>query len=409
MDNTCFRHTDVFAFNTCVSCTKSICASCSIMAPEGTFCSERCMTVYREMKGWVETGGKEAEKPAAVPLAAASPRPGPEPRSGAVAPRMPSPEDACARHPETEKVGVCMRCQKNVCPACLVEVSWGSFCSAECSVVYKGFEPQPERSSRFALKVGVFAILVVAAVFVIVQLLPRPGGDGTAGTGDAGSRSRTEEEARMKAVMEAETQRKAEEQLLRRTTAEAEARRMADASLVAYLGTEARRKADEEAARLRAAEEARKKAAMDEEAARLKAEEEARKKAAMDAEAKRKADEEAARLKAEEDSRRKAEEQAAAQLQRDQDEAGRLIGIATPLFKEVAEGIDPLPDNESALRNLLRKAQTAEVNLAEAQMLYRKVETKAPDPAAMKRRVDSLTALIDTLRGAVRQIQAKLQ
>ena len=79
---------------------------------------------------------------------------------------------------------------------------------------------------------------------------------------------------------------------------------------------EARRKAEEEAARKAAEEEARRKA--EEEAARKAAEEEARRKAeeeaarkAAEEEARRKAEEEAARKAAEEEARRKAEEEAA--------------------------------------------------------------------------------------------------
>uniref|UniRef100_UPI003FF01C51 pentapeptide repeat-containing protein n=1 Tax=Dorea sp. TaxID=2040332 RepID=UPI003FF01C51 len=86
---------------------------------------------------------------------------------------------------------------------------------------------------------------------------------------------------------------------------------------------EARRKAEEEAARKAAEEEARRKA--EEEAARKAAEEEARRKA--EEEAARKAAEEEARRKAEEEARRKAEEEAEpiSKTQRIPDDIVRLM------------------------------------------------------------------------------------
>ncbi len=118
-------------------------------------------------------------------------------------------------------------------------------------------------------------------------------------------RLRLEEEARRKAEEEAERLRLEEEA---RRKAEEEAERL-------RLEEEARRKAEEEAERLRLEEEARRKA--EEEAERLRLEEEARRKAEEEAErlrleeeARRKAEEEAERLRLEEEARRKAEEEA---------------------------------------------------------------------------------------------------
>lgn len=82
---------------------------------------------------------------------------------------------------------------------------------------------------------------------------------------------------------------------------------------------EAKRKAEEEEARLQAEEEARRKV---EEEIRLKAEEEARKLA--EEEAKRKAEEEA-RLRAEEEARRKAEEEIITAAKRAAEEAARIL------------------------------------------------------------------------------------
>ena len=118
------------------------------------------------------------------------------------------------------------------------------------------------------------------------------------------ARRKAEEEARRKAEEE-EARRKAEEEA-RRKAEEEEARRKAE--------EEARRKAEEEEARRKAEEEARRKAEEEacrkaEEEARRKAEEEARQKA--EEEARRKAEEEERlRLAAEEEARRKAEEEA---------------------------------------------------------------------------------------------------
>ena len=111
---------------------------------------------------------------------------------------------------------------------------------------------------------------------------------------------KAEEEARRRA--EEEAARKAEEEARRR--AEEEARRKAEEEARRRAEEEARRKAEEEARR-KAEEEARQKT---EEEARRKAEEEARQKA--EEEARRRAEEEA-RRKAEEEARRRAEEEAA--------------------------------------------------------------------------------------------------
>ena len=126
--------------------------------------------------------------------------------------------------------------------------------------------------------------------------------------------ARAEEEAKRLAEEEAariaaeeEAKRLAEEEAAR-IAAEEEAKRLAEEEARIAAEEEAKRLAEEEAARIAAEEEAKRLA--EEEAARIAAEEEATRLAAEE-EAKRLAEEEAARIAAEEEAKRLAEEEAA--------------------------------------------------------------------------------------------------
>ncbi|HZF00046.1 MAG TPA: B-box zinc finger protein [Planctomycetota bacterium] len=54
MAKTCLRHKEVPAVTMCRQCHIPICTSCSIVSPQGTFCSPECQILHRDVKSRLE-------------------------------------------------------------------------------------------------------------------------------------------------------------------------------------------------------------------------------------------------------------------------------------------------------------------------------------------------------------------
>jgi hypothetical protein len=50
MSKTCVNHRETPAATMCHQCHVPICRACSIVAPQGTFCSPECSVLHREVK-----------------------------------------------------------------------------------------------------------------------------------------------------------------------------------------------------------------------------------------------------------------------------------------------------------------------------------------------------------------------
>src|ERR1043166_1030606 len=73
MEKTCANHPESLALATCKACEKSICLMCVQDEKEGTFCSTKCVNVFREVSDWVDPGNGSAVAAAAAPAPAAQP------------------------------------------------------------------------------------------------------------------------------------------------------------------------------------------------------------------------------------------------------------------------------------------------------------------------------------------------
>jgi hypothetical protein len=159
MEKHCANHPESMALSACKACEKSICLMCVVDEKEGTFCSEKCVKVFREVSDWVDTGNSPAAAassaagaPTAAPPAVETPPPQAV-STGSIFDQSPAPEGAteqaqfeplvspgtkwrmigsmCAHHADTPAIATCERCGKTVCALCVMEASTGTFCN-EC-------------------------------------------------------------------------------------------------------------------------------------------------------------------------------------------------------------------------------------------------------------------------------------
>lgn len=50
MSKTCVNHKEAPSISMCFQCHKPICRSCTVVTPQGTFCSSECSLINREFK-----------------------------------------------------------------------------------------------------------------------------------------------------------------------------------------------------------------------------------------------------------------------------------------------------------------------------------------------------------------------
>lgn len=60
MARTCINHKEALSVTMCHQCHNPICKSCSLVTPQGTFCSSECSILNREVKERLKAG-KPAE------------------------------------------------------------------------------------------------------------------------------------------------------------------------------------------------------------------------------------------------------------------------------------------------------------------------------------------------------------
>ena len=73
----------------------------------------------------------------------------------------------CANHPKDQATSACHQCHKNLCRSCIMVTPAGTFCSSECSVIFREMKSMGEKkkSSGFGTKLVLF-VLVVAVLAV---------------------------------------------------------------------------------------------------------------------------------------------------------------------------------------------------------------------------------------------------
>lgn len=77
---------------------------------------------------------------------------------------------ACINHQDQPAVTMCHQCHKPICKSCVMVTPQGSFCSSECSIVYREMKGKirQEGTKSSATKIIVVVILfVIAAAFAI--------------------------------------------------------------------------------------------------------------------------------------------------------------------------------------------------------------------------------------------------
>ena len=80
----------------------------------------------------------------------------------------------CSMHENQPAVASCHQCRKDLCKSCVMITPTGSFCSSECSVLYREMKSQGgqgKKSAGVATK-GVLLLLLLVAVEVLVHLAP---------------------------------------------------------------------------------------------------------------------------------------------------------------------------------------------------------------------------------------------
>jgi hypothetical protein len=90
-------------------------------------------------------------------------------------------------------------------------------------------------------------------------------------------------------------------------------------------------------------------------------------------------------------------------------EASRLIKEATPLYAQVADGLDPMPTERPALQSLLDTSERARKKLESARAQYEEVKSLAPDAQVHSRRSAQLDTLLETLQSFSDELRAKLK
>ena len=60
MAKTCFNHPDAPATTMCHQCHRPICKSCSLVSPQGIFCSPECALLHRDAKSRLQEGEPKA-------------------------------------------------------------------------------------------------------------------------------------------------------------------------------------------------------------------------------------------------------------------------------------------------------------------------------------------------------------
>jgi len=87
----------------------------------------------------------------------------------------------CTSHGNQPAVTMCHQCHKPICKSCTMVTAHGSFCSSECSIIFREFKEKMKasasaRKSGMGLKLVVVLLLVVGA-FILIHLAAQNGVD----------------------------------------------------------------------------------------------------------------------------------------------------------------------------------------------------------------------------------------
>jgi hypothetical protein len=86
---------------------------------------------------------------------------------------------ACLTHKDRAAATMCRQCHKPVCAACTLVTSQGSFCSTECSLLFKSFQAQWKSGAAARpgglLKTAVGLLFVGVLLVLAVHLMARAG------------------------------------------------------------------------------------------------------------------------------------------------------------------------------------------------------------------------------------------
>ena len=85
----------------------------------------------------------------------------------------------CLNHTNQPAITMCHQCHKPICKSCTMVTAQGTFCSSECSVIFREFREKmkasaPARRSSLMLKLLVILVLIAGA-FILIHLGARSG------------------------------------------------------------------------------------------------------------------------------------------------------------------------------------------------------------------------------------------
>ena len=84
----------------------------------------------------------------------------------------------CANHPGQPSVTMCHQCHTSLCKTCTMIVPHGSFCSSECSVVFREFKQKMASGKIRKTGAGMKAVgffLAVIFLMLVVHIAARGG------------------------------------------------------------------------------------------------------------------------------------------------------------------------------------------------------------------------------------------
>ena len=434
MEKTCANHPDAPAAAPCKVCEKPLCVACATPTDGKVLCSPECVSVYSEVTQWVDrkalpeewnpVADSAAPPPVSEPSVVGLPKdetvldatrarpsasgeerletpPGPsDDPSIIIRPRDEPPPDApCAQHPETPAVGICTQCSKPFCSSCAIEMSWGKFCSVECSIARPAAGAAPRRG-RGPLWLAAASLLAAVGLFVF---WPR-------------THNSTPPVARAKPILHDAP--KAEP--LKPLPPPAEPPKVAPKPVEPKTGppkvdpgkVEPTPKPTEppkvavppkpvpvvEPSSAKATEGGPPKVEPPPKPVVVEPPKPELPKPVV----------ETPKPELPKSPPVVVDAPPPPNVNQSLEEAARLIRDVAPLFKEIADALDENVSDRGALRGLLSKVERVRKNLREAQRIYLKVAPSTPDPTLIDGRIRRIDSLLETTAGCVEQIKSRL-
>jgi hypothetical protein len=102
-------------------------------------------------------------------------------------------------------------------------------------------------------------------------------------------------------------------------------------------------------------------------------------------------------------------EEATTRVKKSITDAGALIREVSPMYAEISDAMDALPNDKASLRDLYRKAERVQLKLSDARVLYSSIRGDAPDPDLIDRRVKQLDDLLEGVGGALKMLRSRIE